>query len=106
MNKCKIDNCNNTIVTRGLCNKHYHEGRRNGTLNLKTKSETYCTVEGCNTKSYAKGYCRKHYIVLNKEPKSRRCSVEGCDNKHVAKGLCMKHYQRLLRHGNPLYKSA
>ncbi len=32
------------------------------------------------------------------------CSISECPNRTVARMLCSKHYQKMLRHGDPLYR--
>lgn len=54
INKCKIDGCDNEVLARSLCGKHYREYR-------KINNPKKCKVENCNNSVLAKELCAKHY---------------------------------------------
>jgi len=39
--KCKIDNCENEIIAKGLCRKHYLRNYRNGSPHIKKQPKEY-----------------------------------------------------------------
>jgi hypothetical protein len=62
-------------MCKGLCNKHYYQVKRGGTLT----------------------HSIKELAAL------RKCSIEGCGKRHFANNLCPMHNRRLQRHGDANY---
>lgn len=61
MTICSVDECNERVVGRGLCNTHYHWHYRHGSLPpLKPRAEG-CSVEDCDRPHMARGWCQLHY---------------------------------------------
>jgi len=64
-NKCKVNECNNKVVSKGYCNAHYLRYRHSKDLSLPIKnrrSDIYCSI--CGKKLNGKGgwnLCRSHY---------------------------------------------
>ena len=116
---CSVLDCDHPHRVRGLCNKHYVEARKIGTLRLHPKARPArreeCSVPECAGVHHSNGLCRKHYVraarrgILDQyswsdtkstEPPSvwhQRCSEPGCGRMHIARGLCTMHYQRERR---------
>lgn len=66
MDTCKVDNCENVKIARGLCHKHYKRWKNTGEPEGLLK--TYpCTVVGCERKHYARGFCSKHFEKMRSE---------------------------------------
>lgn len=116
--KCSVDGCDEFVVGRGLCNKHYYRLKRTGKLETKRDVESFvykseidkCTFDGCNNKVKAAGLCSNHYKQKLKYGKpgstlgktGGECSIEGCDKPVHSKGMCLVHYQKQRKYGNPL----
>lgn len=74
-NLCSFEPCDKTEKSKGLCDGHYAQLRRRGTLSPLG--------------SYEKGQS------------GMDCSFEGCDRKASSKKLCDRHYRQQL-YGKPL----
>lgn len=110
---CSALECEKSVVARGLCNKHYKEAKRRGTVDdhAKLSREPYghCSVDGCEQDSWARTWCGTHYARWRKtgttadpvkEPYPP-CKVEGCVNLGGrGYGMCGTHYARWVRKGN------
>jgi len=118
-----MDGCENVVVARKLCRKHYSRWQRTGdatTARPKLAKGTYvtCTVEGCEKPHVTKGLCEMHRwrVRYKGEPGeagqriARRarnqdrppCAVEGCDLPAKSRaGHCKRHYERIRRTGHP-----
>ncbi|NFH01587.1 hypothetical protein FC831_15190 [Clostridium botulinum] len=59
MKQCKIEGCNNKILAKGLCSKHYATDRRK---NNKDK----CKVDNCCNSVVSRGLCSRHYTQFIK----------------------------------------
>lgn len=70
-NICSHENCNDFVLARQLCRKHYKRAER-GLIPMPSLGR----VRG-------------------------GCSVEGCSKLHSVGGLCSMHHTRFLRHGDP-----
>lgn len=114
MQKCKIENCNNSICSKstGLCHKHHLRFIRFGTTELTkntVKKCEHCIVDGCDNYQQTRcGYCLTHYKrfkraggtdLLDRTPK--KCKY--CDRVAVGRGMCSRHYQNWKRHGDAEY---
>lgn len=71
--KCSVSDCENRVIAKGLCNKHYQRMTVHGDVNK---------------------------VIVRIRP---QCSIEGCNNKSHAHTLCPMHHRRLERHGDPLF---
>jgi hypothetical protein len=78
---CSIPGCDNHVLARGWCVKHYNRWERNGdplgVMHIKALQRSF-----------------------------RRCLIDGCQNSAHRKdagkkGWCSVHYQRWKAHGNP-----
>lgn len=62
---CEVDGCQQPVIARGWCSKHYQRWQKYGnvqTVRSKGSGITVCTAEGCNRGGkIVKGYCLKHY---------------------------------------------
>lgn len=54
---CQLENCNEKVVARGYCKKHYYQLRRKGLIGNAPK----CKIDNCENISFSKGYCSRHY---------------------------------------------
>ncbi len=116
MKICKVENCENKIRAKNLCNKHYLRSYRHGDPLFTERERSItgiCKIEGCENKYYGLGYCSKHYarfkkygdplFTKNEKNITGICKIEGCDNKYYCKNLCKKHYSKLWEYGDPLF---
>ena len=99
---CSVEDCNNVVMTRGRCKKHYQRP-------IKTIP---CSVSHCKNASHTRGFCRNHYLkalrhgeIKPRETFDKICMVDGCDKKTKAKGQCLNHYNHFRenerRRANP-----
>jgi hypothetical protein len=61
--KCSITGCDNWSggeSRRGLCQKHYAQGLRDGSLKRLHIPDRGCLVDGCTNRHEANGYCGFH----------------------------------------------
>ena len=72
---CSIKGCNNKLIARGWCSKHYQRWRVHGDV----QRLPYQSVK-------------------------QVCSIEECDNEVRAREWCSTHYYKWRNHGDPLYK--
>lgn len=71
---CIIEGCNNKILAKNLCKKHYYK--------LKEQNNTEkCIHEDCNKGQFSKGYCLKHYKQFYRHGKT--FSTKYDDNKII-----------------------
>lgn len=74
-NTCSVDLCDQFVVGRGLCRKHYNRMRNKGDVgDLRKNAAGPCSEDGCEKPRAAWGLCDTHYRRLN--PK-RRGPIEG-----------------------------
>lgn len=115
MKLCKVEGCNENILSKEMCSKHYGRMRKFGTTDLIKKEKTKkpkktCIADNCCELSVTKNLCRKHYHKLlkygNPNAKTKRkkgpiklCKIEGCGKEHKGKGYCDKHLRRLRKNG-------
>lgn len=68
-NVCRVDNCNNLVICKNLCNAHYLRYKKGKDLNspIQIKNREGCIIENCNGIHEGKGYCRKHLRKKNRE---------------------------------------
>ncbi|MFG3660250.1 HNH endonuclease [Streptomyces sp. NPDC047706] len=106
---CSIEGCDDRLIARGWCSKHYQRWKTHGTPNAPGKTRRGCTVDGCDRPRFGQGYCRLHYdrwrahgdpavSKLNRQHDGR-CEVEGCDRPYKGRGLCHLHLRRLNETG-------
>lgn len=64
--KCVDDGCNQKVIARGLCRRHYYMRKRHGVALPATKKRMKlpCSVSRCRSNAFARGYCGKHYQRL------------------------------------------
>lgn len=70
--KCKIEDCQNTVVQGGKCLQH----------GAKRKA---CKHRGCTKNVKQAGMCSAH------GPARKRCKASGCENIAVQAGVCISH---------------
>lgn len=69
---CTIEECNNKLHFRGVCQRHYKELLGTDKLpRMNTKKtpgavDKECSVDGCSTHQYAKELCRKHHSRVHR----------------------------------------
>lgn len=76
MTQCSVDTCDDVVLARGWCAKHYSRWRSNGDP-LKTTSRWDGHVKT-----------------------ERPCEIDGCENLVTKTRFCAKHRMRLHRHGD------
>jgi hypothetical protein len=57
---CTIEGCENRLIARGLCHKHYKRWQISGEPNA-LKKDYPCKVPNCTNKHSCRGLCRKHF---------------------------------------------
>ena len=57
---CSVDGCDDPVVARGWCAKHYQRWKRTGSTELTAKNPL-CSIEGCGNPRYGRGWCTTHY---------------------------------------------
>lgn len=57
---CSVTGCSAPHRARGLCNTHYHQHYRRGSLPPR-QYENSCTIEDCQRPLEARGLCKLHY---------------------------------------------
>jgi hypothetical protein len=94
--------CEERAGKSGLCSRHWHRRRANGTLEHLPK----CSIPKCRRCAAANGICMMHYKRQRRgsptEPEYQRrtnnpggpCEAPKCDRKAVARGLCSAHWDR------------
>lgn len=108
---CSALECEKSVVARGLCDKHYRQAKRRGTLDdhAKLSREPFvpCSVDGCEQEFLARGWCGTHYRRWQRTGSlettrfnKQICSVEGCANLAKSRGWCNTHYARWRHHGD------
>ncbi len=75
---CKIEDCQEPILAKHLCKRHYYQFRPK------------CSVVGCETQSYRKGMCYKHLMVARQEA-GDLCGFPDCPRPRYRTGLCAAH---------------
>ena len=68
--RCTEDGCDKPVRARGLCETHYSQLKRSGTMEP---------------------------LVAGERKTAERCSVTGCRALAISRGLCRPCYQRLYR---------
>ena len=103
-NVCTVDGCDQFVVGRGLCRKHYSRLRTKGSVSDERKNaRRKCSVEGCDRWTAARGLCQKHARRFAKtgttdDPvRPSVCEVDGCELPVQAKGRCDRHYRQTRR---------
>lgn len=96
--QCSVEFCQQVVMARGYCNRHYQKWSKYGNPlagGTHRQGSNGCSVEDCtNTRHYALGYCEKHYkrIVAHGDTSvdGRRKVVNGlvrCGRCHLEKPL-------------------
>ena len=101
-NKCSIQDCEDLVRARGMCNKHYLRWKNNGdplVVKKRPRKTTLCTESECGQPTYMRDLCLRHYREWQRSQRDP-CSVEGCDEPWEGRGLCVVHYQRFMRTGS------
>lgn len=62
---CLIDGCDDPVLARGWCTKHYKRWRRYGDPLISKRIQKYpigtvCSVDGCDRKIKGRGFCKLH----------------------------------------------
>lgn len=78
--KCKIEGCDNRLLCKGLCNKHYQRLQTHGDpLKVVEKIRPICSITGCGKPNFNRSYCsthharfRRHGDPLHVNPKCNR----------------------------------
>jgi len=108
--KCRINNCNNMVVSKGLCEHHYHHLHKYGDPLYRENYPIrfdFCKV--CKKPATHKGLglCNEHFYLYSKygDPNHRVviklphiCSVSSCKENVYKENLCNKHFFRLHKY--------
>jgi hypothetical protein len=91
--ECSEKSCGNSVFSKGLCRKHYEQGR--------VLLSPPCSISNCISKAYRGTLCSSHYRAHIKSLHPE-CKVPGCTAKQktLKSELCEKHLFRHSRHGN------
>jgi hypothetical protein len=119
MKQCKVDGCENKVIARGWCNKHWQRWRIYGdpAIIKKEPLPNSCGINGCDRKPHARWdgtpLCNMHYLrIMSTGTTEQRqhllntwsiCCVIGCDKPSRSPGnnsMCEMHYYRKRRTGN------
>ena len=93
-NLCSVDECENTLLAKQLCAKHYARLNRVGSVHLDARPEL-CTVTGCEKKNRSNGHCQSHYQIKRTygiEPEEYEAMKLAVDNKCE---ICFQHSNNL-----------
>ena len=118
---CSFEDCEQLVIARGYCRKHYGDLYRAGKLELvkpKAKRAPVCSVVGCEQKHQARGYCGPHYRrwlrygdpgtaeVQQQVSTAGTCEGPECDRPILARRLCETHYMQQQKKGtlSPIFK--
>lgn len=66
MKKCSFDNCGRDVKSRGWCQTHYMQWRRNGEVRpARWRAERIACNEGqCSREARVNGFCDKHHKAI------------------------------------------
>jgi len=98
---CKEPNCQNSVKTKNMCNKHYLRRHQATTKRI-------CEMANCSNPVQAKNLCNAHYIRKRKNKpmeipvrhhykEGQTCAIEGCNKRPTSGGFCSTHYNRHYR---------
>jgi hypothetical protein len=103
-NRCAFEGCERVRRTRGLCQSHYVQQRRTGSLwplGTKRRVRRQCDFEGCDKLAANKGLCQGHHQQRKKGQPLRPlrpfygtngpCRFDGCSKPRAAGGFCAGH---------------
>jgi hypothetical protein len=93
MKKCSVQDCDEEVCAKGMCDRHYRQVRTKGRLREEPRitQVKLCSVEGCGRAHYGLGFCRDHYAQNKRNNETRKCKVDGCENKYFVQGYCWYH---------------
>lgn len=113
---CSVSGCDQAVVARGWCRRHYSRWKRTGQLDARPwQPQSKCTVDGCETDAWSGGLCEMHRWRVREhgeagppqQVKRRRareraeCAVDGCDRlQNHGSPYCKLHRERLRRTGD------
>lgn len=60
-NTCTVEGCEQPVVGRGLCRKHYQRWYTRGSVEDRPRERKRCSVDGCDEFVVGRGLCRRHY---------------------------------------------
>jgi HNH endonuclease len=111
---CSFPGCDRVRRTRGLCQTHYVQQRRTGSLwpiGTIRRQRRRCDFERCDKLAVNKGLCQGHHQQRKKGQPLRPlrpfygrngpCRFEGCIKPRVAGGYCAGHSAQYYS-GRPL----
>lgn len=113
--KCKVEGCENHVLAKDRCSKHYTSAVRSGEIVRKPISVVnagLCPIDGCGKPKYGAGFCQAHYErnrkygnPLGSAPKKTGmlCSTLDCGKPVVANGVCAACYARIKKRGSVAY---
>lgn len=105
---CTVDGCDDPVLARGWCRKHYLRWYRLGDTGTPPRFQVrQCSVDGCEADSEKRGWCGKHYrrwtrtgTTDDPAPKATECAVEGCRRPPRSRGWCKPHYKQITGQGS------
>jgi len=94
-NACTIPDCDDSIISKGLCLRHYTAARRRAKgAPARRRPGGFCRADDCDRPADTQGLCDTHYRkYLATSPGGVTCTVDGCDKRSRARGLCPVHYE-------------
>jgi hypothetical protein len=106
--KCKIENCELEVKTKGYCGKHYVYLKRHSLLTNENLNK--CKIEGCENLEYAREMCHQHYRYHLRKglidlDAIKICKVEGCNEKMLTNGYCNRHMMQIRAYGKILERT-
>lgn len=111
--RCTEEGCDEKVLARGLCGRHYkawqRQGKPAGPAMAPPHVPSPCTVTACDENVYSRALCERHYRQVLRTGTTRpdasatpTCSLPACTRSSEARGWCHGHYLRWSRTGSTL----
>lgn len=111
---CRIEKCQKSSKTRGLCGKHYTKlygegkleafalpqgkrGKKEATYQVKENPEEgVCRLEGCLEATRSRGLCNSHYVMIHKKGKLDEYGISEQEQKLMVKAKALEKAREKL----------
>jgi hypothetical protein len=109
---CTELSCDRVTYAKGLCERHYRQQVRSGTVRADREPRA-CAVAACGRTAVTRDWCHGHYLRWSRQgdvkaelplarPVKDNCKVADCDRGAHSADYCRSHYKRLKLYGDPL----